>query len=76
MKATLQPLLFDETSAGGVKTPSLGVDSHVAGLEDGVYAMDLNTMHREELLRLAMIGRYLTTYAEELLFERDGGLKL
>lgn len=76
MKATLQSQLFDDKSAGRVETPSLGINSHVTGLEHGVYAMDLNAMHREELLRLAMIGRYLTTYAEELLFERDGGSKL
>jgi hypothetical protein len=57
-------------------TPSLGVDFQVSGLEDVVYAMDLNKMHREELLRLAMIGRYMATSAEDLLFQRDGGVKL
>ncbi len=71
-----QSQFIDEASARATMTPSSGVDYQVSGLEDAVYAMDLNKMHREQLLRLAMIGRYMTTSAEDLLFERDGGLKL
>lgn len=76
MKATQQSQLLDDTSAMGRITPSLGAHFRISSLEDDVYSMDLNTMHREQLLRLAMIGRYLTTYAEDVLFDRDGILKL
>ena len=76
MKTTRQLQFMDDASARATMTPNSGADFQVSGLEDVVYAMDLNKMHREQLLRLAMIGRYMTTSAEDLLFERDGGLKL
>jgi len=52
------------------------VDSQVSTLEDIVFALDLKTMSREQLLRLAMTGRYMVTQADEQLTERDGGLNI
>lgn len=76
MKATQKPELIEEKSAGEVTTLSFGEDFQISGLEDVIYAMDIKTLNREHLLRIAMIGRYMTTHAEDLLFERDGGLNL
>ena len=52
------------------------IDSQVSALKDLVFALDLKTMNREQLLRLAMTGRYMVTQADEQLTERDGGLNI
>lgn len=64
------------TRINKITTLTMDSDSQVSALEAVIFELDLDSMGRDQLIRLNSMARYMLTQSDALLAERNGGLNL